>query len=125
MAAFHERAEATVDAVPAIRRDLRRYLEAEGVHDEETLYAVALAVTEAVGNVVRHAYPRGSGEVEVSAQRRDAHVEVVVHDDGVGARGASEQPGAGFGTQIMQQEASACSIQTGPEGTTVALRFDL
>jgi anti-sigma regulatory factor (Ser/Thr protein kinase) len=125
MAGFHRRADATVDTVPTLRRELRGYLEAAGVRDEDTLYAVELAVTEAVGNVVRHAYPDRAGEVEVSALRRDAHLEVVVRDDGVGAGQASEQPGAGFGTQIIRREASACSIETGEGGTTVVMRFDL
>ncbi len=125
MEVFKQRVRATIDAVPAIRRDVRSFLRRRGVSDESTLHAIALAVTEAVANVVRHAYPGGSGDVEVTAERRASHVEIQVRDAGVGIQEASAAPGAGYGLQIIRSEASDCAVHTGGRGTTVDLRFDL
>ena len=46
---------------------------------------IALAVTEACANVVRHAYPDGDGEVEVEAALLDGDLVVCVSDAGWGS----------------------------------------
>ncbi|MBL8555524.1 MAG: sensor histidine kinase [Phenylobacterium sp.] len=62
---------------------------------------VALLVSEAVGNALRHAYPPGrAGRVRVALRRIGRGFELSVADDGVGI--ASGAPPAGFGLTLAQ-----------------------
>jgi two-component sensor histidine kinase len=82
---------------------------------------VALAVTEACTNVVRHAYPAGSGELRVRAWREPHVVVVVVSDDGVGVDHPSANKGLGMGRRLIAELAHAetrCQ-----DGTEVEMRF--
>jgi len=84
---------------------------------------VALTVSEAVGNVVRHAYPGGTGPVEVEAALEEPDLVVYVRDEGVGVDGTSRTPGLGLGMTIMRQ-LGRLRVDRRPEGgTQVALRF--
>ena len=51
---------------------------------EELLADLKLAITEACGNSVRHAYPEGPGEVSVSYVFDGDAIELIVEDQGVG-----------------------------------------
>jgi hypothetical protein len=61
--------------------------------------AVALAVIEAVTNVVRHAYSAPGGTVMLRAEASPDELVVVVADEGIGSRGdiARRNPGLGVG----------------------------
>lgn len=62
---------------------------------------VALLVSEAVGNALRHAYPEGrSGRVRVGLRRTSEGFELSVADDGVGI--AAGTPPTGFGLTVAQ-----------------------
>jgi two-component sensor histidine kinase len=62
---------------------------------------VALLISEAVGNALRHAYPDGrSGRVRVGLHRTGAGFEISVADDGVGI--APGSPPTGFGLTVAQ-----------------------
>lgn len=62
---------------------------------------VALLVSEAVGNALRHAYPDGrKGRVRVALRRTGGGFELSVQDDGVGV--APDTPPAGFGLTVAQ-----------------------
>ena len=52
---------------------------------DELLADLKLAITEACGNSVRHAYPEGPGEVSVSYVFDGDGIEMIVEDQGVGA----------------------------------------
>lgn len=62
---------------------------------------MALLVSEAVGNALRHAYPEGrNGRIRVGLRRTEGGFELAVADDGVGlAHGA---PRTGFGLTVAQ-----------------------
>jgi len=62
---------------------------------------MALLVSEAVGNALRHAYPNGrNGRVRVALRRTDEGFELSVADEGVGlVEGASK---TGFGLTVAQ-----------------------
>jgi anti-sigma regulatory factor (Ser/Thr protein kinase) len=63
-----------------------------------------LAVTEACGNVVRHAYVTEPGYVRCEAEYVDSRLVVRVYDWGSRTWDApSHNPGAGFGTPLMEQ----------------------
>jgi serine/threonine-protein kinase RsbW len=100
--------------------------------DDETLADLKLAVTEACGNVVRHAYP-GPGEegrVCVTFRADDGLIEILVEDEGVGLAddgGASDDEGrtngeSGMGLAIISAIADELSVRrAGPQGGTVLM----
>jgi anti-sigma regulatory factor (Ser/Thr protein kinase) len=89
---------------------------------------VALAVGEACGNVVQHAYPPGETGpliVEAYVDGRDLHV--IVTDMGRGIVPRPDSPGLGLGLPLMSTLARHVTIADGDEGrgTAVRLSFDL
>jgi anti-sigma regulatory factor (Ser/Thr protein kinase) len=96
--------------------------------DPELRTSIALCVTEAVSNVVRHAYrhDREPGTVEVVARRPTGSVSVTVTDAGCGPAPRPDSPGAGFGLGIIGQLASWMRVhRLSPQGTELCMRFDL
>ncbi|MGO2658763.1 sensor histidine kinase [Mycetocola reblochoni] len=71
-----------------------------GVLPSEYATPLALALTELVTNAVEHGLAGREGEVEISAERTDDSLTVVVRDDGVGL--PEGQVGTGLGTQIVR-----------------------
>ncbi|PZQ64184.1 MAG: hypothetical protein DI570_06450 [Phenylobacterium zucineum] len=62
---------------------------------------VALLVSEAVGNALRHAYPDGrAGRIRVSLRRKEGSFDLSVADDGVGM--GEGKPASGFGLTVAQ-----------------------
>lgn len=86
---------------------------------------VRLCVSEAVTNVVRHAYGREGGDVEILVEREDDDVSVVVRDTGKGITKA-ERDGrvGGFGLKIIAEIADRFRISTTPNsGVEVEMGF--
>ena len=93
----------------------------------EARNSIAVAVTEAVANVVVHAY-RGSheGMVEVALRVDDDCLEVIVSDAGVGMRPRNDSPGLGLGLGLMAALADRFEVTPGATGgTDVRLAFRL
>ena len=88
---------------------------------------VRLCVSEAVTNVVRHAYGRRDGRVDIVVERDEGELTVVVRDAGVGMPPPSRrQASGGFGLKIIGELARENTISRSPEGgTEVAMVFDL
>ena len=115
---------ATSAAVRAIRRAIGAFARANGAGGD-ALAAIELAVSEAVANVVVHAYPDEPGEVFVVADVEDGELELVVVDDGEGFR-PGPAPGLGLGLGLMRQGAAAFEVRDRPlGGVEVWLRFAL
>lgn len=98
--------------------------------DDETLADLKLAVTEACGNVVRHAYPGDEGPVCVTIRADEGLIEIRVEDEGVGladggAADAYDSPAngeSGMGLAIISAIADELSVhRAGPQGGTVLL----
>jgi anti-sigma regulatory factor (Ser/Thr protein kinase) len=91
------------------------------------LESVALAVREAITNVVRHAYPEGPGEALVTGSLEGRQVVVSVRDFGVGSEGffAGSNRGMGLGLPLMQAMAEEFQVEPGAAGTWVVMRFAL
>jgi serine/threonine-protein kinase RsbW len=91
--------------------------------------AVGVVVSEAVANVVIHAYRdrERPGQVHVSASLDDEGVEVSVADDGLGLRPRLDSPGVGLGMPLIADLADRVEITrgAGEEGTRVAAHFVL
>lgn len=73
---------------------------------------VALAVSEAVTNVVLHAYPdaAGPGDVQIRASVTDDTLHVAIADDGRGMQGRPDSPGLGLGIGLMQKVSQGFDI---------------
>lgn len=93
--------------------------------DEEVLADLKLAVTEACGNAVRHAYPGGDGAVRVVLEVEDDAITIRVEDDGTGIDGGHGGAGGpagegGMGLAIIDAIADELDVnRTGPGGGTV------
>ncbi len=121
---LHARLEATPDAAGIARERLAAFLTANG-GGAELAARVAVAVTEAVGTVVRDAHPDGGGWIDCEADIDDGLLEVVIADRGDGLRSfPSDGPGAGLG--VIADCSDDCTIRSGDgEGIEVWMRFVL
>ena len=92
----------------------------------EALERVRLAVTEAVTNVVVHAYREAPepGEVTVVAAQENAGMTVLVYDNGMGLLPRVDSPGLGLGLGLMAQVTDDFDIRTrAAGGVEVRLHF--
>jgi anti-sigma regulatory factor (Ser/Thr protein kinase) len=89
--------------------------------------AIRVAVSEAITNVVMHAYVgRAAGKVTVEAWLDGSdHFTVRVVDEGHGLIPRADSPGLGLGMGLMGQMADDFRVanREGTPGTTVVLRF--
>jgi anti-sigma regulatory factor (Ser/Thr protein kinase) len=92
--------------------------------DADLAQRVALAVTEAVVNAVRHAYPSGTGPVECHADVDEGLLEIVIADRGAGFRAEASSPGLGAGLAVI---AACCDdftiAQQRDAGVEIWMRF--
>ena len=114
-------AVAVPDSVPELRRALHAKIQGRGFHDLE----VGLAVTEALSNVVRHAYPGGEGPVTLTAEASPSELTVIVADEGIGARSLElkRTAGLGIGLRLIYELCHRASIEPTSDGTTVTMIF--
>ena len=92
--------------------------------DERTLAGLRLAVTEACTNVVRHAYPGGTGEMEVALDADKHSVTVEVRDTGAGIRPTTSQT-LGIGLPLIAGLCDRLRISREEDGANlVAMSFD-
>ena len=88
--------------------------------------ALALAVTEACANVVRHAYVDADapGELEVRARKAGAVLIVEVADDGRGMLPRVDAQGYGLGLPLIAQMADVVELRS-RGGLVVRMQFNL
>jgi serine/threonine-protein kinase RsbW len=102
--------------------------------EEELLADLKLAVTEACGNSVRHAYGPEGGTVSVTYELSDGRLEVVVEDTGKGialrplAADAHVEPGeaaleGGMGMPIIRAIVDELEVTGGAEGRGTVVRM--
>jgi anti-sigma regulatory factor (Ser/Thr protein kinase) len=115
-----------VSAVPSSVGELRRALQATVAgrgFDED---AVALAATEAITNVVQHAYHTAGGSVTLTATASPDELVVVVADEGIGLRNLNLQidpESVGMGLSLIHELCADARIEPTHTGTTLAMRF--
>jgi anti-sigma regulatory factor (Ser/Thr protein kinase) len=91
---------------------------------EERVGDVKLAVSEAVSNVVRHAYaPQGRGQVIATAHVDSGALRIVIADTGGGLGPRSDSPGLGLGLPLMAHLADAINVVRKAGGTEIHLTF--
>ncbi|HET7367983.1 MAG TPA: ATP-binding protein [Gaiella sp.] len=98
---------------------------------EETIADLKLAVTEAVANAVRHAYPPDDpGRVTVELRATPSRLEIVVSDTGKGVgdtdlEGSNDDAAreSGMGLSIIRAIADEVDVGAGAEGRGTRVRF--
>ena len=95
---------------------------------EEALADLKLAITEACGNSVRHAYPEGSGDVSVAYALRPDSLELVVEDQGTGldpsiVNATSETGESGMGMSIIRAVVDQLEVRPGADGKGTCVRM--
>jgi serine/threonine-protein kinase RsbW len=116
---------AVAASIPAARHALGEFAARAGAGDDE-LAAMELATTEAVTNVVVHAYPEGGGVVQLAAAVAERELWVLVGDDGCGLRPRVDSPGLGQGLRVIAAVADELTIvNRAGGGTELRMRFDL
>lgn len=118
--------EAEPENVGVARRAVADLAEDFGMQ-EPALGDLQTVVSEACSNVVRHAYPAGSGQFEVEAFRADGHLLIVVRDFGEGMQAQVEtgESSMQLGLGLISMLSSHFEISGGSEGTEVRVRFPL
>ena len=87
---------------------------------------VALAVSEAVTNVVMHAYRdrATAGRVRIVAERVRQELVVTIADDGDGVRPRRDSPGLGLGLAIIARVTHTVEVEPRPTGgAELRMRF--
>jgi anti-sigma regulatory factor (Ser/Thr protein kinase) len=116
---------ATPDAVPRARQELAR-LAADAGAPVEQIEAVRLAASEAITNVVLHAYDGVTGEVRVGMDVSPSELSVLISDDGAGLRPRLEKRGLGLGLALIAQACDELDIiKRASGGTELRMRFGL
>ena len=93
-----------------------------------TVSDIALAISEAVTNVVLHAYRdrNGVGPVTIEGGRDGDELRFLVSDDGPGVVPRTDSPGLGLGLAVIARVASAMEIRTRESGgAEICMRFAL
>lgn len=110
---------ATPEAPASMRRHATGFAAAAGVTDE-LAHSVALAVSEAVTNVVLHAYVgRAPGTVSVTCEAAGRGLLVRVADEGAGVSHRTDSPGLGHGLAIVGSLVQSLDVTARPGGGTV------
>ena len=118
----------SLEAVPTSVRDAR-YAVADALTSAgwpvRAIDEVRLCVSEAVANVVRHAYA-GSGMLRLVIERRDGELLVGVRRGGGGFPQAAVEEGkeGGFGLKIIERLATRVELTSAPgAGTSIVMVF--
>jgi serine/threonine-protein kinase RsbW len=125
---FDRRAPALPSTVTELRHALTQYAVHVGAA-EALLPSVQLAVSEAVSNVVVHAYSDRSepGPVVAQAWVEAPHLVIRVCDEGHGMKPRLDTPGLGMGLPLITSMADDLEIVARADrpGVTLTMRFVL
>lgn len=104
-------------AVTAARHAVLAFARRAGA-SPRTCEDLALAISEAVANVVVHGYVDAvePGPLEVRATAAAEQLHVVVADAGRGLRPRTDSPGLGMGLALMSEVSQRCEVCERPGG---------
>ena len=110
---------ALAGSVPVVRRAVVEFARVAGIHGE-ALERVGLAVSEAVTNVVHHAYRTQPGRVHITARAINDELWVLVADEGCGHNLPTASPGLGWGLAIITDACDEFTLVERAQGGTEA-----
>lgn len=124
--ALHLTLDAEPQSVGQARRAFQELADDLGMKEPRVGDLLTL-VSEASGNVVRHAYPEGSGTFEIDAFISTGIVTVVVRDFGAGIRPALESDPSTMklGLGLISVLSSHFEIQGDADGTELRMQMRL
>jgi anti-sigma regulatory factor (Ser/Thr protein kinase) len=130
MTAGRSRLEISMAAEPGsvrlVRTEIMRWFHELQNAEDALAASIAVAVSEAVGNVVRHAYPgEGTGRVEVEAQLEESSIVVSVSDGGRGMGSHVDRSRNGMGLPVIGRLADGVTVVSDNGGTRLSMRFEL
>ena len=110
---------AYAENVAFFRRMVAEFVCANGI-EEPQLTDVRLVISEAVTNVVMHAFGDRAepGDVTVTASVTDRDLAIVVRDDGRGMSPRQDSPGSGLGLALIRRIADGFEHRVPPGGGT-------
>lgn len=115
---FAQTLPAVAGSVGLARRAVTRFLE-ESSTPNPPLNDIALVVSEAVTNVVLHAYrDRDPGAIDVRVELTINEVELVVQDQGGGMVPRPDSPGLGLGLPLIASVSDRFDARSTPDGGT-------
>jgi anti-sigma regulatory factor (Ser/Thr protein kinase) len=113
---------AVPDSVPTARHAAARLAGEVGADELD----VKIAISEAVGNVVVHAYRNGDvGTVAVEGGIENHKLVIAVADHGVGMSPHPDSPGLGFGLPLIGNVTEDLHVEADGHGTRVSMTFAL
>jgi anti-sigma regulatory factor (Ser/Thr protein kinase) len=116
---------ATADSVPRARRRLADFAKAAGATPRQ-VDAVRLAASEAITNVVLHAYQGQAGSIYVNAAVVSDELWILISDDGCGLQPRADRSGLGLGLGLISEVSDDFAIVSrATGGTEVRLRFNV
>lgn len=110
--------------IARLRHAVVELARANGASDHE-LEDIAVAVSEAVTNVVLHAYPGAAlpGVLAVEAWMDGQQLQVVVTDEGAGMRSRTDSPGPGHGLSVIHRIAERVRVEDARPGVSIWMTF--
>jgi anti-sigma regulatory factor (Ser/Thr protein kinase) len=114
---------AVTGSIPLARRMVTEWAAAAGAAPEQ-LDAIRLAVSEALTNVVQHAYPWRTGDIHLTARVAGDELWVLIADSGCGIHAGRHGDGLGLGLAVISQVTDGFSVlERSSGGTELRLRF--
>lgn len=109
---------ARAESLTVVRQAISAIADVEG-WDAVFVSDLKVAVSEACGNAVVHAYPQRGGDLHVDVWSTPETVRVQVRDDGVGmGEAVGESPGLGLGMPLMMSLTQRMQVASQPGGPT-------
>jgi anti-sigma regulatory factor (Ser/Thr protein kinase) len=115
------RLQARPEFVPALRANVRAWLEDAGASESEVFEAL-LATTEAFTNAIKHPHEPTSHLVDVEGSLTDGCVTISIRDDGAWQSDRAHKEQGGFGFVLMEALMDAVRVKRDAEGTTVTIQ---
>lgn len=116
---------AVPESVPEARRAVVEFAAAAGATAEQ-LDAIRLSTSEALTNIVKHAYPSRTGHIHLTVRMAGGELWVLIADNGCGIHAGRDSDGLGLGLALISQMTDGFSIvERSCGGTELRLCYTL